>query len=275
MANEFEPIMRPELVFGIAGAIGIDIEGINRTLTEALAAVRYESVLIRITEEIDKEVTNVPTPDETDFGSEISYKMSHASAVCRKYGSPDTLMRFAINAIRRHRAKKADPGNDEPAEEQVRAGTAYIVRQLKRPEEVELLRKVYGKQFVLISAYGSAEDRKRVIEKALRRGLPLDRQDHQISARAEELIHRDQNEGSDKHGQHLRDTFHLADVFIDGNAKDKMSAMIGRFIDAFFGRADILRRVGNMECMQPSPLRFAQAIFPGKSVQLFLHQKVS
>ena len=191
MANEFEPITRPELVFGIAGAIGIDIDGINRTLTEALAAVRYKGILIRITEEISQEVTDIPMPAETDFGSQISYKMSHASAVCRKYGSPDTLMRFAISAIRRHRAKGADPANDEPAEEQVRTGTAYIIRQLKRPEEVELLRKVYGKQFVLISAYGSAEDRKRVIEKALRRGLPLDRQAHEISARAEELIHRD------------------------------------------------------------------------------------
>lgn len=32
--------------------------------------------------------------------------------------------------------------------------TAYIVRQLKRPDEANLLRRVYGRQFILVSAYG-------------------------------------------------------------------------------------------------------------------------
>ena len=124
-------------------------------------------------------------------------------------------------------------------EERVIPRTAYIVRQLKRPEEVELLRKVYGKQFVLISAYGTVENRKRAIENALRRSLPLDLQDHELSAKAEQLIFRDQDEEADNHGQHLRDTFHLADVFVDGNSKAAMDTMISRFIDAFFGKADI------------------------------------
>lgn len=256
MANEFEAVSHPELVFGIAGAIGIDIDGIHRTLSDALASVGYQSVLIRITDEVADEVTNVPKPVATDFGAEISYKMSHASAVCRKYGSPDTLMRFAINAIRRHRAQNANPSDDQPEDEQVRPRTAYIIRQLKRPEEVDLLRKIYGKQFVLVSAYGSAEDRKRVIEKALRRGLPLDRPDHEISAYADALIHRDQHEELDNHGQHLRDTFHLADVFIDGNSKNKMSAMISRFVDAFFGRADI------------APTRWEYGMYAAKSASL-------
>ena len=116
MANEFRAISHPELIFGIAGAIGIDVDAINHTLSDALQAVGYQSVLIRITDEIADEITNVPKPDMTDFGTEISYKMTHASAVCRKYGAPDTLMRFAINAIRRHRAKTAPDNMDEPPE---------------------------------------------------------------------------------------------------------------------------------------------------------------
>jgi deoxycytidylate deaminase len=256
MANEFREISHPELVFGIAGAIGIDIDAINRTLSDALKAVSYQSVLVRITDEIADEITNVPKPEMADFGSEISYKMTHASAVCRKYDSSDTLMRFAMGAIRNYRKIKAVQSSDEPPEEQVQAGTAYIIRQLKRPEEVKLLRKVYGKQFVLISAYGSSEDRKRVLEKILRRSLPLDRPDHTISAIAEKLIHRDQNEEADNHGQHLRDTFHLADVFIDGNSKSNMKSMISRFIDAFFGRADI------------APTRWEYGMYAAKSASL-------
>jgi hypothetical protein len=38
---------------------------------------------------------------------------------------------------------------------------AYIIRQLKHPEEVKLLRQVYGKQFVLVSAYAPEDKRQR------------------------------------------------------------------------------------------------------------------
>ncbi len=52
-------------------------------------------------------------------------------------------------------------------------------------------------------------------------------------------MHRDQHEDTDSHGQHLRDTFHLADVFIDGVTKIEMVAMSSRFINAMFGKTDI------------------------------------
>ena len=126
-----------------------------------------------------------------------------------------------------------------PAADRVLAKTAYLIRQLKRPEEVELLRKVYGKQFVLVSAYGSAEDRKRIIEQKLKRSLQLDVPDHEISAKADRLMHRDMNEDGDVHGQHLREAFHRADVFIDGVHKEEMEEKTFRFVEALFGKADI------------------------------------
>jgi hypothetical protein len=150
----------PELVIGIAGAIGIDIEAITTTLQEALSSVGYRAVPIRITSEIASELTNVPAPSEQDFAAEASYKMAHASELCRRHQSPETLMRFAIQAIRRYRAsilsdhdKKSDIDDGYlRGEERVVPRTAYVIRQLKRPEEVEFLRKIYGKQFFLISA---------------------------------------------------------------------------------------------------------------------------
>jgi deoxycytidylate deaminase len=266
MANEFSALQQPELVFGIAGAIGIDIDEITRSLTDALAAVDYGAVPIRITEEVADEVTTVSKPVSPNFGEEASYKMSHASEVCRRYKAADTLMRFAIRAIRNHRAAVAgitpklvpvSSGEEEtPPEERVIPKTAYIIRQLKRPEEVELLRKVYGKQFVLISAYGSVENRKRAIETLLRRSMPLNRPEHEISATADKLMHRDQHEEFDPLGQHLRDTFHLADVFVDGNSKAAMSAMISRFIGALFGKADV------------APTKWEYGMYAAKSASL-------
>lgn len=245
MSDEPNAISHPELVFGIAGPIGIDIDAISQTLTAALQSVDYLTVPIRITSEIDEEITDVTKSDSADYESVMSYKMDHASAVCRRYKSADTLMRFAMRAIRQHRASLCSPAQvDEqsdqiPPEERVAAKTAYLIRQLKRPEEVDLMRKVYGRQFVLISAYGSADQRKRIIEQKLKRSLQLDVPEHEISARADKLMHRDMNEDGDVHGQHLRETFHRADVFIDGINKKEMEDKTVRFIEALFGKSDI------------------------------------
>ncbi len=247
MSDEPSAILYPELICGIAGPIGIDIDAISQTLTQALQAVDYRTVNIRITAEIDKEQTNIQRPLSSDYEALMSYKMDHASAVCRRYGTADTLMRFAMRAIRQHRASLYAAGTHEatddtdaiPPEERVVARTAYIIRQLKRPEEVELMRKVYGRQFVLISAYGSAESRKQIIEQKLKHTLQLNVLDHEISAKAERLMHRDMNEDGDIHGQHLRETFHRADVFIDGINKKEMEAKTVRFVEALFGKADI------------------------------------
>ncbi|WP_245656642.1 anti-phage dCTP deaminase [Novosphingobium naphthalenivorans] len=248
MPDEPNPIVYPELIFGIAGPIGIDIDAISNTLTEALQAVDYSTVPIRITDEIKGEPTEVAQTSTSDYEATMAYKMDHASAVCRRYNAADTLMRFAIRAIRQSRASCSTYNNLEsqedlhdttPPEEAVSARTAYVIRQLKRPEEVELLRRVYGRQFILISAYGSAESRKRIIEQKLKRSLHLDVPDHEISARADKLMHRDMNEDGDVHGQHLRETFHRADVFIDGIHKEEMKAKTVRFVDALFGKTEI------------------------------------
>ena len=258
MENGIDAVRFPELVIGIAGALGVSVEEIIASLTDALSSVSYQSVTIHVTNEIKDELTNLPRPSTTDFLAEANYKMDHANEVCRKYGSADTLMRFAMKAIRRHRASQANPDekSDLTPEERVIPRTAYIIRQLKRPEEVKLLRKVYGKQFILVSAYGSEDSRRSAIETKLKRSLPLNTPDFVIKCHSEELIHRDQSEGSEKVGQHLRDTFHLADVFVDGITKSSMQSTINRFVQAFFGRTDV------------APTKSEYGIYAAKSASL-------
>src|SRR5690606_5377000 len=59
----------------------------------------------------------------------------------------------------------------------------------------------------------------------------------EIAAKSEALIDRDAEEGAET-GQHLRDTFHLGDVFIDGINKHEMDRKLHRIIQAFCGRTD-------------------------------------
>src|SRR4029079_11583123 len=60
-----------------------------------------------------------------------------------------------------------------------------------------------------------------------------------ISALAGELIQIDADEGDDQFGQHMRDAFHLADVFVDGIEKGPMKDKMSRFVNAFFGLNEI------------------------------------
>jgi deoxycytidylate deaminase len=252
MAYDFSSIRYPELVFGIAGPIGIDIDAISAALSDALHTVDYQSVPIRLTEEIADVPSSVKVPVRTDYYSQIKYKMDHTSQLCRDNNDPAWAMRFVVDGIRRKRGeiegfdlvneddKQGDaPFVDVAREDRVRQSVAYIIRQIKRPEEVKLLRNIYGKQFILISAFASEEDRIALISEKIKRTLPLTTKQSKILAFAEALALKDASEDTDDYGQHLRDAFHLADVFVDGLAVAPMRAKIDRFINALFGLNDI------------------------------------
>ena len=145
-------------------------------------------------------------------------------------------MRVALEGIR---ALRADVLSRRKSDAQVAADTAYIIRQLKRPEEVTFLRRVYGKQFVLVSGYGSEQQRRARIAEKGKASLPLSTPQPDIDQKVSAILMRDHDEVANRHGQHLRDTFHLADVFVDGINRDEMRSELERFFQAFFGRVDI------------------------------------
>ena len=236
MSDELRLLSHPELVIGIAGPIGIDIEGMADEVSRALRQVGYESHPVRVTELMLRyDAPGVEKKGE-DFFSVMNFKMDYANKLCELAGSPDALMIVAIEGLQSARAEVL---RETKSTAEVAAETAYIIRQLKRPDEVNFLRRVYGKRFVLISGYGSEESRKsRLIDKG-KATLPLSTDDHEIEKRASMLLSRDHDEGSGSHVQHLRDTFHLADVFVDGINRDQMRRGIERFFQAFFGRVDI------------------------------------
>jgi deoxycytidylate deaminase len=230
----------PELMFGIVGPMGVDIQAISDSLTSALHAVGYKSFTIHITKEMLREERYklqkhpVPAPTLTDFYTDVNFKINHANALCKEFSDPATMARVALRAIGDSREAITGSRDSLPSKP-----TAYVIRQLKRPDEVHLLRKVYGRQFMLISAYGPAEKRQQLLEDRLRHTLVPASPHHEIIGKATELIDKDAREDAEDLGQHVRETFHLADVFIDGLARSEMDRMLNRFIQAFFGKTDI------------------------------------
>jgi deoxycytidylate deaminase len=237
MVEQSQPTDLPELIFGIAGPVGVDIVAICDSVANALRNVGYEAHLIHLTKEMmqyELRTHNVTPPADSNFFSDVLFKIEYANALCAEAEDSATLARISLRAIFNKRMELAKAYERLPPNP-----TAYIIRQLKRPDEVKLLRKVYGKNFILVSAYGSVEQRQRLLENQIGRSLSPSIPRNEVACKAGDLIARDANEEGVDFGQRLSETFHIADVFIDGLSKREMDDKLTRFVQAFFGRTDI------------------------------------
>lgn len=220
--------VHPELIFGLVGPIGVDLESVAEALTEALNDVEYQTQTFRITE-LMREV-NVGLPlDATGYIESFQQRIAYANKVREQLGRNDALAILAISAIRQFR-EKSGGSVEEPTPKQ-----AYIIRQFKKPEEVKLLRAVYGSQFIQISAYAPQNYRIRRIavkESQSKRGLS---RGTEAENAANTLVKQDEMENDNGFGQNVRDAFPLADVFVEAPDKKSCKATITRFIHALFG----------------------------------------
>ena len=225
----------PELIFGLTGPIGVDMEALTDSLGAALRDVGYAPRSIKLTDEMLRFPLSEPLKPPTEgYFESVKFKIRYANALRKQEADCASLARLAMKAVRENR--RIITGHPDTISDK---GQAYILQQLKRPEEISLLRQVYGQQFVLISAYGSIDVRQRLIESQLKLSLPTKTPDHQIRGFADELIEIDADEKNESFGQRLRDCFHLGDVFVDGTAKQEMDKTITRFTNALFGHNDI------------------------------------
>jgi deoxycytidylate deaminase len=244
------PTQAPELVFGLIAPIGVDLDLITNVFDDALREMEYEAREFRLTELMREVPVGLPltaAPYVRSYKEPIAY----ANAVRSKLGN-DGLAALAISAIRSYRAEErtrrstsivekaaADSEADGRAEEEPLPRQAYIIRQLKRPEEVALLRSVYGRQFILVSAYAPQVWRQNRIEQREREsrgGLISDVEAHHF---AHELVVQDAQEAQELYGQNVRDAFPLGDVFIDATSRSKCEEATGRFIRLLFGSNEI------------------------------------
>jgi deoxycytidylate deaminase len=215
------------LVIGLVGAVGTDLHAVADEVGVVLSAFDYHSHAIGLSsllEELDwdQELDNTFNDDH------IWTYMEAGNEFCRRWARNDALALLATASISEYRAEVDLP--DLPLQR-----TAYILRSLKRPEEVEFLRGVYGSRFLLIGAYSSRPDRTSAltdaISKSHRNADPTVW--HHTPAH---LIERDEAENIDG-GQNVRGTYHRADVFVD--TRDGVRNALDRFFRGLFGDPQI------------------------------------
>ncbi|MDX0997089.1 deoxycytidylate deaminase [Sinorhizobium medicae] len=227
-------IDNPELVIGLVGPIGVDLDAVIGYLKKALQEVHYKSKVIHITTVMGDILPHLKVDDESYTGRYKSL-IRNADTVRRITNNQAALACLAISEIRRlrqelHKKLPRKKARDTPA-----LGTAFIIRQFKREEEINLLRQVYGRKFVQISVFSDADERRKQLIKKIKGYRTTIVEDVDAEKQAIDLISIDNNEIGDDYGQRVSDVFHLGDVFVQGESTKEAEDTIERFIKAFFG----------------------------------------
>ncbi|MER9273877.1 hypothetical protein [Mesorhizobium sp. M0643] len=227
-------IDNPELVIGLVGPIGVNLDAIVGFLEHSLKAVAYQTQVIHITRVMRDLIPNMQV-DEDSYSARYRSLIANSDAVRRGINNQAALACLAISEIRRLRQELQPALEPKDARETPLLGTAFIVRQFKREEEISLLRQVYGRKFVQISVYSDKDERRSQLVRKIKDFGTGTVEDDEAEKQAIDLISIDNNEVDDDYGQRVSDVFHRGDVFVRGEDNQTSANTVDRFIQAFFG----------------------------------------
>ena len=209
-----------ELIIGLITTVGTEIGGVIKAIKDELALFRYEAVEIIVSKMIISQFRDAEGCSHKQLEYDrINNYMDLGNKIRLVTNDNSILMKGVARHLYLEREK------DEDNYPQLKKRTAYIIKSLKHPDEVEFMRDTYGDGFHLIGITSSNERRKKYLTE--RKGLS--------STQAQKLLDRDENEDL-KQGQHTRDAFQYADYFINVTEDiDKTYNSVSRLINLLFG----------------------------------------
>ena len=207
-----------ELIFGIVCAVGGNYKRVQVELTRLLRKYGYETTVIRLSSLLPVLATRIPVATRVENTPEYNRIFSHmqvGNELRRGSNSPALLALAAVSEISRLRSRSANM--PEP-----QARHAYVLLTLKRKEEADILRRVYGSGFFLIGVYATEQERRASLK-----------DDFGMSAKeAQALIAKDEDD-SELLGQQTRSVFHRADVFVRLSSNG-YKRQLQRFLECIF-----------------------------------------
>lgn len=205
-----------ELVLGLVGAVGTELDKIVADLIGRLKLFNYDACEVHVSDQI---IPQTEKPDQETEYQRITRGMNDGDAARKNSGDNAILALGAASWISLQRTLD-DRGQPERSPRK-----AYIIRSLKHPAEVGALRQIYPLDFYLIGVH-SDKDRRRAF---------FIGQHNMKEKEADELIARDENENL-PYGQRVTDTFHLSDFFVRLESDDdEVRHNLWRFLDVLFG----------------------------------------
>jgi deoxycytidylate deaminase len=228
---------RPEIVIGLVGALGTDLGAVAKAIEQVLSEMTYNTLTIRLSQVMKDYLDHAPIEGVSliDNPRELRLKsyMDAGNAVRKAMGNGDALAQLTIAKVRKERAS-ANGGITIAEREQPLDSQAYLLQSLKHPDEVRLLRDVYGPSFFLISAYAPKQQRLAHLADQIVRSHNRFRAEEKESE-ALALVNRDEEETDDPLGQKVRETFWRGDAYIDATIGPDMEKAVRRVIQLWFG----------------------------------------
>lgn len=222
-------LVSPELFFGLCSPIGTDTSKVEELIKDNLRIFGYSPEVFKVTElMVPIKVTGmslIAYPPEDKYNSYIEY----ANKIREISELPSVLASLCCLAVRNfRRSKTQDPTAYVP-------NTAYIFNQFKRKEEIELLRQIYGRLFIVVSIYSDKEQRVQRLTNRIAMAHLESRPSEVHRSKARELVKRDESEEEVPSGQRIQETFPTGDIFINADDLDGARDLIRRFFRSFFG----------------------------------------
>lgn len=224
-------VARPELVFGLVGPLGVPMQQVYAALESALLQVGYDSHRI-VLSDAAADLPNAPQVTEVAYHEKALAKIKLGNWVRRSSDQGDAMARLAIAGIRNARqALTGEEGKPAP-------NRAYVLHQLKHPEEVRLLREVYGDRFILIGVYASPKWRLDHVSTKIANSV-FETPSSEHRRWAEELFETDEMELDEEgkkvaFGQQVREAFPLSDVFVDAGGSPELEDALQRLVRILF-----------------------------------------
>jgi deoxycytidylate deaminase len=215
-----DPVGSAEVVLAVVSPIATDTDTVCRVLGEALRQrAGYDPVEIRISSLID-EVASVAEPEEAS-SNRFRRLMDKGDTLRRESDDGSICAMLAVQAIR---ASRVDRG-----------GRAMILISLKHPDEVRLLRWVYGRRFLVIGVSEEVPDREEHLRRMLLTGRRSAADQEWAAGEARALILRDEkDELQPVFGQRVRDAYQLCDVYLPVSGPE-LTHRAERLVDLLFG----------------------------------------
>lgn len=214
----------PELVIGLVAPLGTSTTDLTKEIRGSLSRFGYKAVAIKLSEVLP---TAAPASPGEAEDQRIRRLIESGNEFCRVNDNPAAVALLAVSAIRARRIELVRADGDRRSIDEIvrRPRTAYVVQSLKRREEVQLLREIYGSQFILIGSQGSVAERTQSLLQ-----LDLSSADEaEKNTIVKKLIDIDADEREEL-GQNVNRTYPQADFFIRNNARED----IDRVFDLLF-----------------------------------------
>jgi deoxycytidylate deaminase len=228
-----------EIVIGLVGMLGTDLKRVARTIESRLKTIfDYATASVSVSglmgslnwaRDLSPQHEDERIKINMDAGRDLNDAWAPSFG-----GRHDAFARLAVlevEAIRQSQNATLERDGATPLDR-----FAYIFRSFKRPDEIRLLRAIYGDRFVLFGAYSPRTRRRRELYETVWPTYGIENEaawhsDDELSL--DSLIDRDERERGEG-GQNVRDTFHRADFFVDDHP-DRVGDQVERSLRLLFG----------------------------------------